>query len=134
MIIRDVLTPVSSPSGMAATHFVPKIIGDQQAAKWLLTGGTFDGVAAKEMGLVVEAVEPDQVVPRALSLAADMAKQSPVAVQSLVRTLRDAQDAGLQQALSREADCQAHNYASPDCSEGIQAILEKRKPDFGSKL
>jgi enoyl-CoA hydratase len=119
---------------MAATHFVPQIVGNQLAAKWLLTGGTFTGIEAKEMGLVVEAVDTESVVPRALALATDMAKQSPVAVQSLVRTLRNGQDVGLQQALAREADCQAHNYASADCKEGIQAIIEKRKPDFGAKL
>jgi len=118
---------------MAATHFVPQIVGQQNAAKWLLTGGTFDGTEAKAMGLVVDAVEPNQVVPTAIALGETMALQSTVAVQALVRTLRDKADQGLQQALSREADCQAHNYASADCKEGIAAIVERRKPDFSHK-
>lgn len=121
---------------MAATHFVPQIIGTQQAARWLLTGGTFDGVEARAMGLVVDAVAPDEVLPRAVALAEEMARQSPVAVQSLVRTLRNTQDNGLAQALAREADCQGHNYASDDIKEGIRAIVEKRAPQFSkaSKL
>ena len=37
---------------MGATHFVPALLGPQLAAKWLLTGGLFDGAQAAEMGLV----------------------------------------------------------------------------------
>eukprot|EP00041_Stephanoeca_diplocostata_P013576 m.238340 g.238340 ORF g.238340 m.238340 type:complete len:77 (+) comp19388_c0_seq7:1468-1698(+) len=55
-------------------------------------------------------------------------------VRTLTRTLRVQQDAGLQSAISREADCQGHNYASPDMLEGLAAIREKRKPRFSARL
>ena len=39
-------------------------------------------------------------------------------------------DAGLEEALQREADAQAQSYASADYAEGLASIREKRSPDF----
>lgn len=120
--------------GMAATHYTAAIIGPQNAAKYLLTGKVFDGAEALRIGLVLDAVERDHVLPEALKLAASIAKQSSVATQTLIRTMRLQQDADLASALNREADCQAHNYASADILEGITAIQERRAPVFNAKL
>lgn len=116
--------------GMAATHFTPLILGPQLAARMLLTGEVIDGAEAKRIGLVLEALPKEDVVRYSQDLAAKIAAASPVAVRSCVQSLRLKLDAGLQQALAREADSQAHSYASPDILEGIQAIREKRKPKF----
>ena len=40
------------------------------------------------------------------------------------------QDEGLERALAREADSQAHSYASKDIQEGILAVQQKRTPKF----
>ena len=110
------------------------IIGPQNAAKYLLTGRVFDGAEALRIGLVLDSVAKEQVVPEALKLAAAIAKQSSVATQTLIRTMRLQQDQNLQAALNREADCQGHNYASTDILEGIAAIKERRAPVFNAKL
>lgn len=43
---------------------------------------------------------------------------------------RATQDVGLQSSLQREADGQAHSYASPDILEGIQAVRDKRPAKY----
>lgn len=48
--------------GMGSTHFLPQIVGMQQAMELLLTGKTVSGEAAQAMGLVLRAV--DQVRAR----------------------------------------------------------------------
>ena len=53
-----------------------------------------------------------------------------VAVRTCIQSLRLKQDAGLDAALAREADCQAHSYAAPDIKEGIAAVQQKRAPKF----
>ncbi len=52
--------------GMAATHFLPRLVGAETAARLLLTGEVFTGARALAMGLVGEtcAAEAD-VLPRA---------------------------------------------------------------------
>ncbi|KAJ0407626.1 hypothetical protein P43SY_010167 [Pythium insidiosum] len=118
--------------GMASSHFLPQIVGPETANYLMLTGKVFDGMEAQQLRLVSKAVPSDQVVPEAVKIATEMATASSTAVRGVLTTLRAKQDAGLDIALQREADAQAHSYASPDYAEGLQAIAEKRAPQFGA--
>ncbi len=117
--------------GMAATHFTPQLLGTQTAASYLLTGRIFNGTKAVEMGLALEAhADTTSVLPAAQKLAEDIAAASPVAVRACTKSLRLGANQGLERALSREADCQAHSYASADMLEGLAAVRERRRPKF----
>lgn len=70
------------------------------------------------------------VLARAYALASRIARQSPIAVRSCMRSLRIKQEIGLEQALWREADVQSYCYGTEDMDEGLQAIGEKRRPAF----
>ncbi len=118
-------------AGLGSTHFLPALIGNQNAAYLLLTGQLISGTRAHEMGIALAAVpKAEDVLKRALEIAGEMAAASPVAVQATLRTLRATQDVGLSKALQREADSQAHCYAHPDLKEGLEAIKQKRTPSF----
>lgn len=115
--------------GMGATHFLPSIVGPQASAELLLTGKVISSEEAAKLGLVARTAEDP--LAAALEVASQMAAAGPVAVRTTVRTLRLRQDAGLEQALWREADAQAQCYASADYAEGVEAVAEKRPPRFG---
>ena len=112
--------------GMAATHYLPRLVGHQTAARLLLTGDVISGQEASDLGLALLADDP---LEHALSLAGRIAKQSPDAVQMCVRSLRNAQDDQIERSLWRDADCQAHNYAT-SVGEGLDALIEKRTPSW----
>lgn len=115
--------------GMGATYLAPRKVGAQRAAELLLTGRRFEGREAQAMGLALEAVPREQVLPRALSLATQLAQGAPLAVRALRRGL--AVDRGaLQAALEREALAQAQSYGSADLGEGLKAAAERRAPHF----
>ena len=57
----------------------------------------------------------------------------PVSVRTLVKTLRDRQNLGLQEAYKVEATAQAICYPTKDLSEGVKALQEKRSPVFENK-
>ncbi|GBG24845.1 3-hydroxybutyryl-CoA dehydratase-like protein, mitochondrial [Hondaea fermentalgiana] len=117
--------------GMGSTHFLPKIVGPQVAARMLLTGEVVSGAEAKKIGLVADSFDsPEACVAEAHALAAKMARAGPVSVRTCVRSLRMAQDEGLDRALWREADAQAQCYATEDYHDGVEAIAEKRPPVF----
>jgi hypothetical protein len=60
--------------GMGATHFLPRLIGDELAARLLLTGELFTGARAKEMRLVHEVCESEaEVLPLAKKIAHQIA-------------------------------------------------------------
>lgn len=116
--------------GMGATHLLPTLVGHQTASRLLLTGEVIQGDEALRLGLVAESVETDRVLPRTLELARSMAAAGPVAVRSTVRSLRMLADEGLERALWREADAQAHCYATDDLRRGIEAVRTKSKASF----
>lgn len=117
--------------GMGSTHFLPRIVGPQFASKMMLTGCTIEGEEALRMGMVAH-VENDgaTAVESAMRLARQMATAAPLAVRTCVRSIRMAQDDGLDRSLWREADAQAQVWNSHDLNEGVDSLIEKRKPVF----
>lgn len=116
--------------GLGATHYMPRALGPQVANRLLFTGETVTGEEAARLGVVLEAVEKAQVLPHSIALARTIALNSPAAMRLLVRTLRHDDDLHLDKALLREADGQAHSYASKDLLEGLDAVRTKRPPSF----
>lgn len=116
--------------GMGATHLAARALGPEVAARLLLTGDVIGGQEAQRLGLALESVPSGEALPRALALARRMANAAPLALRATLRSLRLASEAELERALWREADAQAHSYASEDLLEGIAALREKRPPRF----
>ncbi len=115
--------------GMGATYLTPRRVGAQRAAELLLTGRRFDGAEAARMGMALEAVAADEVLPRAKALATQMAANAPLAVRALKREL-GVDRVALRQALAAEATHQAESYASRDLGEGLAAAAARRAPAF----
>jgi len=119
--------------GMGATHFLPRIVGPQIASRLILTGDVVKGDEAAKLGMVAECCEtPEETVEAAVALATRMASQGPLAVRTAVRSLRLGQDDGLDRALWREADAQAEVWNSSDLTEGLDALVERRTPEFSN--
>ncbi|TPX47450.1 hypothetical protein SeMB42_g02448 [Synchytrium endobioticum] len=123
--VRLGLTP-----GMAGTHTLPIVTNPQVAARMMLTGDLVTGAEAEKLGMILKATSPDALLPEALALARRIASASPVAVRATTKTIRMSLDDGIERALWREADTQAHAYAAADIVEGLDAIEAKRDPIF----
>eukprot|EP00090_Calanus_glacialis_P000843 TRINITY_DN10594_c0_g1_i1.p1 TRINITY_DN10594_c0_g1~~TRINITY_DN10594_c0_g1_i1.p1 ORF type:complete len:285 (-),score=118.10 TRINITY_DN10594_c0_g1_i1:56-910(-) len=117
--------------GMAATHFLPNIVGPQIAADLLLTGRLVKAEEALSLGLVARV--GDCAVTVAMDLAKDICLSGPISVRTLVQTLRDKQNVGLQEAYRVEATAQSICYPTKDLAEGVKALQEKRSPVFENK-
>lgn len=115
--------------GMGATYLLPRRVGAQRAAELLLTGRRFDGREAARIGVALEAVAADEVLPRARALAAQIAGNAPLAVRALKATLA-ADPSALRAALENEAFRQAESYGSADLGEGLAAAAERRAAVF----
>jgi len=116
--------------GMGGSWLLARAVGPQRAAEWLYTGRLVSGREAAAAGMALDAVPADDVLPRAIALAEEIAGASPVTVRQLKGTLATTSDGDLDTALDREASCQSVSYASDDLVEGLAAARERRTPDF----
>lgn len=118
--------------GMGGSWLLPRVVSAQVAARMLYTGSLVTGEQAARDGLALTAVPVGEVLERTLDLADDIATSSPRVVGALVTHLRDDRLESLPGALRREARRQAEDFAAPDVGEGLTALRERRRPDFGS--
>jgi enoyl-CoA hydratase/carnithine racemase len=115
--------------GMAATWNLPRLVGPAIAAELLYTGRLFTAAEALEMGLA-NRVAGDDFDRQVNELAQSIAAAAPLAVQGVKATLRGTFDRSIDDALTREAAVQEKHFLTEDAAEGIQAIREKRTPNF----
>ena len=117
-------------AGMGGSHLLDKALGGRSALvnEILLTGKVLSGQECFELGLVNRL--SDDSDSDAYELAHSIGRQHPVAVRTMLQTMRSRQNEGLEQALHREAMAQAVCYSRADWGEGVDAVAEKRQPIF----
>jgi enoyl-CoA hydratase len=100
------------------------------AKELILTGRTVEAVEALERGLVNAVTEPDELMPRAMETAVQLAAKSPLALDAAKQAINRALSGEHAENLVREADRFGELFASEDAKEGLTAFAEKREPKF----
>ncbi|MDX1659313.1 MAG: enoyl-CoA hydratase-related protein [Nitriliruptorales bacterium] len=116
--------------GMGGSWLLPRAVGTQRAAELLYTGRLASGDEMADYGMALESLPADDVLPRALELAAEIATSAPVVVRQLKESLAAGRTNSLEQQLDLEASFQAVNYGTQDLVEGLAAGRERRDPEF----
>jgi methylglutaconyl-CoA hydratase len=118
--------------GIVSSYLIANV-GEKRARDLLLTGRLFDAEEAHRLGLVNEIVTPDQLMPRALQLAAQLMENSPASLRTTKALLssysKDQLDRQLKSAIGENAAIRQ----TADFKEGITAFLEKRRPTWEKK-
>ncbi len=116
--------------GAGGTQRLTRAIGKFKAMLLCLTGQTFSGREAFEMGLASKVVPDAEVLQTALDIARTIALMPPLAVAQIKEVLLAGQDAPLEAALMLERKAFQLLFDSEDQKEGMKAFLEKRKPSY----
>ena len=111
---------------------LPRCVGRDHALDMILRGKMVDGPEALRIGLVQEVWPNDQLQQKALELAHELASQPPLAVQGVLKTIIEGEDATLDEALALEREAVHFTTGTNHAIEGYMAFLEKREPDFSS--
>jgi len=119
--------------GDGGAWLLPRIIGMARASQMMLTGEFIDAAKAERYGLVSEVVPVDALMTRAMELARMVAQFPPSAIRKTKRLLKDARDVSLVEHLDQAAIWQGVLQQMDDHREAIDAILEKRAPQFEGK-
>jgi enoyl-CoA hydratase len=100
------------------------------AAELLLTGRQMTAGEAKDVGLIGHVVPDGQALAKARELADQIAANGPLAVQAVLRSLRESANLGEAEALANELELGWPVFGSNDAKEGPKAFAEKRDPHF----
>jgi enoyl-CoA hydratase/carnithine racemase len=97
----------------------------------LLTGRTFDGAEAVELGIASKVLANDEVLPHALEVAHDIAvNTAPVSVALSKRLLWESYSMTSEQMNQAESELHVHLMGKSDSREGVNAFLERREPQW----
>lgn len=120
------------PLGGSAVR-LPRQIPYTVAADLLLTGRHIRAEEALRIGLIGHVVPDGQALPKAMEIANAIAANGPVAVQAILRTIRETEGMHENDAFSFDARTGLRVFASEDAKEGPKAFAEKRPPRFQGK-
>jgi len=116
----------------ASSWFLPRLVGISQAAEWCYTGRVFGPEEALAGGLVRSLHEPDDLVPAAQELAAEIAENTSAVSVAMTRAMLWRMLGESHPMAAHEVDSPAIAYLgkSADAREGVTSFLEKRPPAF----
>ncbi len=117
-----------------AAVLLPRIMGERRAREILLTGEIFDAQEALRSGLVNNLVEAAQLESNLQEIIKRLRERSAPALELARRALDAARGRPFLEALERTEDIYLNELMkTEDAQEGVQAFMEKRKPEWRNK-
>ncbi|MBI5033316.1 MAG: enoyl-CoA hydratase/isomerase family protein [Chloroflexi bacterium] len=116
--------------GFGGTQRSARLAGRGLASELVFTGDLIDAEQAARIGLVNRVVAPAQLMQTARKMADRIASRAPLAVAKAKWAILASQELPLSKGLVFEVDRVSEAMATPDRVEGMQAFIEKRKPNF----
>ncbi len=118
-----------TPDG-SSTYFVPRLVGMRRAMELMLTNRRLSAAEALEWGLINQVVPDDELMATAQRMAAKLAAGGTLAFGAVKRMLHESFSGTLETQMEMEARAIAAMSHTKDGREGIDAFLNKRKPEY----
>lgn len=119
--------------GAGGTQRLTRAVGKAIAMEMILNNRTLTAQEAHQFGLVNRVVPVNGYLDEALKLADEIASRAPLAVRSAKKMINQAYERTLADGLEVEKQEFYDLFASEDQKEGMQAFIEKRKPEWKGK-
>lgn len=115
------------------TQRLARLVGEGWAKRIILCGERVDAATALRIGLVEEVVPRGEALDKALALAEQVGGQSPGAVASCKTLIHSGRDIEIGSGLALERELFVELFSTEDQREGVNAFLEKRKPEWKNR-
>ena len=116
--------------GGGGTQRLARVIGKQRAMELVLTGRRIEAGEAERLGFVNVVARKKQWLDQALELAQRIATRPPIAARLAKQAVLAAEETSMSAGLENERRLYELAMATDDRIEGMDAFLEKRRPDF----
>ena len=120
----------------ASSWFLPRVVGINKALEWTFSGRVFSPEEAKEGGLIRSIHPADKLLEEANKIAQEIVENTSAVSVAMTRLM-------LGRLLGADHPMEAHKVDSRaiyelgqggDAKEGVESFLEKRPPEFPSKV
>lgn len=118
---------------MGGTYFLVKALGVPRATELVMTGKPITASEAASIGLVNTVVPVEGLDQASNKLAAKLANGPTQALGRMKALINRAAYAGLENSLDNETEYQVFCAYTDDFKEGVDAFLNKRRPNFRGK-
>ncbi|MBP6942208.1 MAG: enoyl-CoA hydratase/isomerase family protein [Syntrophorhabdaceae bacterium] len=119
--------------GSGATQRLPRLIGVAKAKELIYTGDNINAAEAYRVGLVNKVVPKEKLMEEAKAMAKKLAAKPKAAFALIKRCIDNGLNMNLASGLTMEMDSFSIAFTSEDGREGINAFVEKRKPNYKGK-
>lgn len=116
--------------GAGGTQKLVRLLGYQKACEYILTGKVIDLQVAVSSGLINGIVKPEELIKHAENVAREMAQFSMLALVAAKTAMKNALEVGMRQGLVTEKYLFDPLFNTTDTKHGIQAFINKKKPEF----
>ncbi|WP_420580636.1 enoyl-CoA hydratase-related protein [Reichenbachiella sp.] len=112
------------------TYFLPKLIGFQKASALMMMGDKVSAAVAEQLGMLYKVFNPEEFEEESLKIAQTIAKMPTKGLVYTKKLLNAGFTNNLNEQLDQEEIYQSKAGKTEDYKEGVNAFLEKRKPEF----
>lgn len=119
--------------GGGGTQRLTRFVGKSKAMEMCLTGRMMDAQEAEKSGLVSRIVPADELMDEALKTAAKIADMSLPVAMLVKEAVNRAYETTLAEGVRFERRVFHSSFALDDQKEGMEAFLEKRRPQFKNR-
>jgi dihydroxynaphthoic acid synthetase len=114
---------------VGATQYIPRIIGERLAREMIFCARRFGAKEAAEVGLINKCVPQKDLRAETLKWCETMKGHSALTIRMTKKSLNSESDM-LYASWQQGMELLAHVWGSEEAAEGMNAFLQKRKPDF----
>ncbi len=119
--------------GYGGTQRLSRLVGKGRALEMILTGEMIDAEEARRIGLVNRITPLSDLSPTAERIEWQIMGNGPIATQFALEAVNRGAEMPLAESMRYEASLFGLLCATEDMREGLNAFLEKRKPEFRGK-
>jgi len=119
--------------GMGGTQRLTRLVGRTKSMELNMLGDSISAAEAYRLGLVNKVVPPEELDAAVDALVQKLCSKGLLALGQVKMAVNNGMDMDLDRALRYEAECFGAAIGTEDAHEGMQAFVEKRKPEFKNK-
>lgn len=123
-------TRFAAPPEAISAAMLPRLLGLEQAKRWVFTGERWTGEQARTNGLVGALFPDERLREETLAFAADLARGPTLAYGMGKSLMNQSFDRSVEKTLAATLDAGLASMKSRDAAEAIQAMVERRDPVF----